>query len=224
MPAPQGSWNLVYEEKFDGPAPFSQSAQPTWAPDTHQQDDKYSDGGTYFEQLGIKPPTAFRAEVSFGQDGWLSVAAYSRSNLTHFSDLFQVVPDPANPNHPVLKVSSPKNTDGLVVRSTKPLPAKYRVCVNVGFASFGDGKPDSHNGYLGGETDEPWSNDDTSLENGFYWLTILDGTPRPHNNLWIHHHRKVVIDSDNNKDAWTNIWKGRSWVADGQHPIMMFGA
>jgi hypothetical protein len=45
----------------------------------------------------------------------------------------------------------------------------------------------------------------------------------PHNNLWIHHHRKVVIDSDNNKESWTNIWEGNGWVADGQHPIMMFG-
>jgi hypothetical protein len=223
--APKGAWHLLYEERFEGPAPFSQTATPPWVPDTYQQADKYSDGGEYFKSLGVKPPTAFRAEASFGKDHWLSVAAYSRSNLTKFSDLFQVVPDPANPNHHVLKVSSPQSTDGLVVRSTNPLPAKYRVCLNVGFASFGDGKPgaNSLNGYLGGETDEPWSNGDASLENGFYWLTILDATPRPHNNLWIHHHRKVVIDSDNNKDAWTNIWEGKSWVADGQHPIMMFG-
>jgi hypothetical protein len=222
VPADPSPWHVVYEEKFDAGPVFS-TGTPAWVPDTHQQDDKYSDGASYFQQQGVKPPTAFRAEAPFGQDGWLSVAAYSRSNLTPFGSLFQVVPDPADPTHSVLKVSSPKSTDGLVIRSTKPLPAKYRVCLNVGYASFGDGKWEGHNGYAGGETDEPWSNGDASLENGFYWLTILDATPRPHNNLWIHHHRKVVIDSDNNKQAWTNIWEGKGFVADGQHPIMMFG-
>lgn len=221
----RGSWKVLYEENFDGPAALFKAGTPAWVADTFQNTDRFSDGGAYFTEHGVKPPAAVRAEGSFGKDGWLSVAAYSRSSQTNFSDLFRVVPDPANPANHVLEVSSPKHTDGLVVRSTKPLPAKYRVCLKVGFASFGDGKPGPHslNGYAGGETDEPWSNGDASLENGFYWLTILDATPRPHNNLWIHHHRKVVIDSDNNKEAWTNIWEGKGWVADGQHPIMMFG-
>jgi hypothetical protein len=221
-PAPQGSWHVVYEENFEGATPLFEVA-PAWVPDTYQQTDMYSDGGEFFKSLGVKPPSAFRAEAPFSADHWLTVAAYSRSSKTNFSDLFQIVPDPADPKNHVLKVSSPKNTDGLVVRSTNPLPPNYRVCVNAGYASYGDGKPGGRNGYAGGETDEPWSNGDASLENGFYWLTILDATPRPHNNLWIHHHRKVVIDSDNNTGAWTNIWHGKSWVADGQHPIMMFG-
>jgi hypothetical protein len=55
----------------------------------------------------------------------------------------------------------------------------------------------------GGECSEPWFNCDSTLQNGFYWLTILDEVPRPHNNIWIHHHRKVVIDSDNNKESWS---------------------
>jgi len=221
----QGSWKVLEEEQFEGHEPLFATGSPPWAPDKYQETDKYSDGGEYFKQRGVKPPAAFRAEAPFGKDRWLSVAAYSRSSLTKFSDLFEVVPDPADPKNHVLKVSSPKSTDGLIVRPTNALPAKFRVCLKVGFASFGDGKPGatSLNGYLGGETDEPWSNGDASLENGFYWLTILDATPRPHNNLWIHHHRKVVIDSDNNKESWTNIWEGKDWVADGQHPIMMFG-
>jgi hypothetical protein len=223
--ARQGSWKLLYEERFEGPEPFSAATSPSWVPDTYQNTDEFADGGPHFQRLGVKPPMAFRIEAPFGKDRWLTVAAYSRSNQTKFSDLFQVVPDPADPNNHVLKVSSPKHTDGLVVRPTRPLPAKYRVCLKAGYASFGDGKPGaaSLNGYAGGETDEPWLSGDATLENGFYWLTILDATPRPHNNIWIHHHRKVVIDSDNNKDSWTNIWEGKSWVADGQHPIMMFG-
>jgi hypothetical protein len=218
-----GSWKVVHEENFEAPAGLFKAGPPAWVADTYQNTDEFSDGGEYFRQHGVVPPVAYRAEGPFGKDGWLSVAAYSRSNLTKFSDLFEVVPDPANPMNHVLRVSSPKHTDGLVVRSTTKLPMKYRVCLRVGFASFGDGKKGGLNGYAGGEMDEPWSNGDATLENGFYWLTILDATPRPHNNLWIHHHRKVVIDSDNNKEAWTNIWHGKGWVADGEHPIMMFG-
>lgn len=223
--ARHGSWKVVYDERFEEHSPLFKAGSPPWLPDTYQNTDKYSDGGPYFTRQGITPPTAFRAEAPFGKDGWLTVAAYSRSNLTNFSNLFEVVPDPMDPSHHVLKISSPLHTDGTIVRPTNPLPNKYKVCLKVGFASFGDGVPGaaSLNGYLGGETDEPWGKDDATLENGFYWLTILDATPRPHNNLWIHHHRKVTIDSDNNKESWTNIWEGKDWIADGQHPIMVFG-
>lgn len=214
-----GSWKTVYEENFEGPAPFSK-ASPAWAPDTHQTDDEFSDGGSFFTAQGKHPPTAYRIEAPFGQNNWLTVAAYSRSKSTALSDLFSVVPDPANPANHVLRVASPQNTDGLVIHNTVRLPAQYRVCVRAGYADFGDGQ--GLNGYLGPETDEPWDHDSDTLENGFYWLTILDAVPRPHNNIWIHHHRKVNMDSDNNTDNWTNIWEGHSWVADGSHPIMMF--
>ena len=220
-----GSWKVLYEENFEDAARLFETGSPRWVADTYQNTDEFSDGGAHFKGLGITPPAAFRAEGAFGTGDWLSVAAYSRSDLTKFSDLFEVVPDPADPNNHVLKISSPKHTDGTVVRPTNALPKKYRVCLKVGFASFGDGKPGaaSLNGYAGGETDEPWLNGDATLENGFYWLTILNAAPRPHNNIWIHHHRKVTIDSDNNKEAWTNIWEGKNWIADGRHPIMMFG-
>ncbi len=110
-----------------------------------------------------------------------------------------------------LKFPPPKHTDGTVVRPTNRTAKEVPGLPEGGFASFGDGKPGaaSLNGYAGGEKDEPWLSGDATLENGFYWLTILDATPRPHNNIWIHHHRKVTIDSDNNKDAWTNIWEGK---------------
>ena len=220
-----GGWKVLYEEDFENPGSVFPDHPPTWVSDTYQALDEYSDGGEHFRQLGITPPAAYRAEAPFSTHGWLSVAAYSRSNVTPFGDLFQVVADPANPANHVLKISSPRHTDGIVIRSTTQLPPRYRVCVRVGYASFGDGKPgaDNLNGYAGRESDGPWLSGDATLENGFYWLTILDSNPRPHNNIWIHHHRKVVIDSDNNKEAWTNIWEGSKWVADGQHPVMMFG-
>src|SRR6201981_449081 len=93
-----GSWKVVYEENFEDGTAFFKTGSPAWVSDTYQNTDEYSDGGGYFKRLGVKPPVAFRAEGAFGKDGWLSVAAYSRSNLTKLSDLFQVVPDPADPN------------------------------------------------------------------------------------------------------------------------------
>src|SRR6185437_13316893 len=177
-----GSWHTLYEENFEGPAPFAKVA-PAWAPDTHQTDDKFSDGGSFFTAQGKHPPTAYRIEEPFGENNWLTVAAYSRSKSTNLSDLFSVVPDPANPANHVLRVASPQSTDGLVIHNTVKLPAQYRVCVRAGYADFGDGK--GLNGYLGPETDEPWDHDSDTLENGFYWLTILDAVPRPHNNIWI---------------------------------------
>lgn len=37
--------------------------------------------------------------------------------------------------------------------------------------------------------------------------------------MWIHHHRKVVIDSDNNQEAWSEIWNGSQFVKSGFHPV-----
>ena len=218
----QGNWQLAYSESFEEGTPFFPQA-PLWSLDSFQTTDKWADGGAFFKQQGIKPPMAYRIEAPFSTAGWLSVAAYSRSNSTNFNDLFQVVPDPMNPANHVLKVTSPYHTDGTVIRSSAALPSQYRVCLKVGFADFGDGVAGGLNGYLGGETAEPWLNNTAMDENGFYWLAITDSTPRPHNNIWIHHHRKVTIDSDNNTEAWTSQWEANNWVADGQHPIMMFG-
>jgi len=117
-----GSWKLLHEENFEEPDALFRSGLPHWVPDTFQATDEYSDSGTHFKQLGITAPAAVRAEGSFGNDDWLTAAAYSRSNLTKFSDLFQVVPDPANPANHVLKISSPVHTDGIVVRPTAQLP------------------------------------------------------------------------------------------------------
>ena len=67
-----------------------------------------------------------------------------------------------------------------------------------------------------------WPADDATRQNGFYWLAILDHVPRPHNNTWIHHHRKVVVDSDNHYPPWMEIWDGSRFVSSGEHPVMMF--
>jgi hypothetical protein len=124
----------------------------------------------------------------------------------------------------VLRLASPAHTDATVVRPTQALPDRYRVSLRVGYASFGDGLESGNNGYDGGESAGPWlSGEDATAENGFYWLTILDTVPRPHNNVYIHHHRKVVMDSDNNVPPWMEIWNGSRFIESGEMPLMMIG-
>ena len=171
---------------------------------------------------GVVPPKAFRTSVPFGDQNWLTAESYTRNDQRPFGDLLSIVPDPSGAPGHVLKLASPAHTDATVIRPSQPLPSKYRVSLRVGFANFGDGKP-GLNGYTTGkETAEPWHAADlASGQNGFYWLTILDAMPRPHNNTWIHHHRKVVIDSDNNTPPWMEMWNGSSFNLNGEQPIMM---
>lgn len=222
-PTPHHGWNVLYNEDFENLSPI---AFPGWAVDTsHDRDDAFSDDGSFFQNQGVTPPLAFRASVPFGKDSWLTAESYTRTQSKEFNGFFDVVADPGNAQNHVLKIRSSTHTDATIVRPSFSLPTRYRVCLRVGYANFGNGisDPANLNGYLGGERSEPWYNDDATKENGFYWLTIVDREPRPHNNVWAHHHRKVVIDSDNNKDAWTSIWTGSEWINSGEHPVMMFG-
>lgn len=193
----------------------------SWAQDPVPDDGPFSDSGAYWKSKGVVPPLAYRASVPFGDASWLTAESYTRSATTPLQELVSVVPDPAGGTNHVLKLASPAHTDATVIRSSQPLPSRYRISLRVGFANFGDGLA-GLNGYKGGETAEPWWPDSATTQNGFYWLTILDSQPRPHNNTWIHHHRKVVIDSDNNYPAWMEMFDGSSFVSNGEHPIMMF--
>jgi len=210
-------WTVAFQEDFEtlaAPAVTWQAAAPT-------DDGPYADDGLYFRRQGVTAPPAYRATVPFGAGGWLTAESYTRSAGAAFADRFVVVPDPANPSNHALRLASPVHTDATVIRPSQPLPSKYRVSLRVGFADFGDGLP-GLNGYRGGETAEPWLPDAATAQNGFYWLAILDSTPRPHNNVWIHHHRKVVMDSDNNVPPWMEIFDGTAFHLDGRHPLMMF--
>jgi hypothetical protein len=216
-PEPSSSWVVAYEEDFES----LQIEAPPWRPDPHAEDGEYADEGPYYTRRGIHAPPAFRATVQFGKSRWLTCESSTRTAGRPFSDLFSVVRDPGGSPGSVLRVRSVDHTDAIVVRPTAPLPERYRVSLKVGFPSFGDGLP-GKNGYDGGETAEPWSDKDATEQNGFYWLTILDHVPGPHNNTWIHHHRKVVIDSDNHDPPWMEIHDGQRFVPSGEHPIMMF--
>jgi hypothetical protein len=219
QPAPDAGpgWSIAYREDFENlPAPAA-----TWQADTHPDDGPFSDDGTYFQAKGIAAPAAFRATVPFGASNWLTAESYTREAGAAFADRFAVVVDPAHPSNHALRIASPDHTDATVVRPSQALPAKYRVSLRVGFANFGDGLAGGLNGYRGGETAGPWLTGSATGQNGFYWLTILDSQPRPHNNVWIHHHRKVVMDSDNNVPPWMEMWNGSAFVPDGERPLMM---
>jgi hypothetical protein len=218
-PAPGApGWVVAAAERFDGALPAA-----TFAADTFPDDGPFSDAGAFFTRRGVTPPAAFRASVPFGANGWLTGELYTRRAGASRADQLEIVADPADASNHVLRVRSPEHTDAAVVHPTAPLPARYRVSLRVGWAEFGDGKP-GPNGYDGGETAGPWwPTDDATRQNGFYWLTILDGRPLPHNNTSIHHHRKVVIDSDNHYPAWMEIWDGNRFLSSGEHPVMMFG-
>lgn len=211
-------WVVAFEETFDN----TTLPSPEWSADTYP-DSGFSDNGTFFQSRGVSPPKAFRASAPFGSNGWLTVETYSRSQTTAVSALFAVTGDPAGGSNRVLRISSPVHTDATIVRPTDALPDRYRISLRVGHADFGDGLP-GNNGYDGGETADPWlEHEDATAENGFYWLTILDTVPRPHNNVYIHHHRKVCMDTDNNYPPWTEIFNGRSFIESGEMPLLMFG-
>jgi hypothetical protein len=126
------------------------------------------------------------------------------------------------------------------VRSTRPLPERYRVEVTVSNIDFGGMRDGSwtargrFNGYDGDESAGPWRFDDESMtprsatsDNGVYFLCITDyARPAPHNNVFIHHHRKVVMDTDNNQfngASWSQVWDpfaGRP-EEDGSHYVSM---
>lgn len=223
-------WVLAYEENFE------KSKLPRnvyWKENKLEEADPYSDDGEFFKKANprFKAPFAYRISQPFSKNGWLTIESYTRDPETTFESMVSLSSDPLNRANNVLKITSPEHTDGTVVRPTNPLPSEYRVCVRAGFASFGTGKliNNEHNGYAGDETDEPWGSDSSTNENGFYWLAILDSVPMPRNNVWIHHHRKAVIDSDNNtypsessNGSWSNIWNGTEFEQSGEHPVMMF--
>ena len=220
-PGQSHCWKTILEEDFED----TRLPALKWAADTYP-DTMFSDNGSFFQKQGIAPPAnAYRATASFGKHHWLTAESYSLSMATPFNSLLAITDDPSGARNKVLRLASPAHTDATVIRSTQPLPSKYRISLKVGFADFGDGKP-GLNGYDGGESAGPWLTGwdaNATVENGFYWLAILDSVPRPHNNVWIHHHRKVTLDSDNNVPTWMEIYNGTSFIANGEMPLMMFG-
>jgi hypothetical protein len=187
--------SLINIEDFEN-FPFQQLSP--WRYDSAEYQGPYSESGEYYQEQNIIAPPASRNTVSIGKDDWLVAELYSRTEDPIILDYLDVIADPINPQNQVLKISTPDHTDGVVLRSKNSLPPKYRISLKIGFANYGNAS--ALNGYSSGnESAEPWRKLSSVGHNGFYWLAILDSPPKPHNNIWIHHHRKFVIDSWNRK-------------------------
>ena len=165
-----------------------------WQLDTNAYEGPYSESGEFYQQQNIIPPAAKRLSFDIGEGDWLSAELYSRNPSAKLSDYLSVVTDPADANNKVLRLATPVHTDGVILRSKYPLPTNYRIRLKIGFAQYGN--ETEFNGYdNGNERSGPWRDYPSIGHNGFYWLSIFDRIPRPHNNIWMHHHRKFVIDS-----------------------------
>lgn len=172
---------------------------PEWRYDVAEYQGPYSESGEYYQEQNIVAPAAYRNTIDIGKGNWLVAELYTRTADPIILDYLDVALDPRNSNNQVLKISTPDHTDGVVLRSKNPLPPKYRISLKIGFANYGNNS--KLNGYNdGNESAEPWRKLSSVGHNGFYWLAILDSPPKPHNNIWIHHHRKFVIDSWNRKN------------------------
>lgn len=235
-------WVRVRHERFDAPLP----ALDAWRPDvygTATADDPWADDGAFFFAqyarhgadfgAALAEVESFRRSVRFGQDGWLTLEFYTRA--PERSDHPTAEIHRASDGNRSLELSTAVHTDATEVRGTEALPARYRLRLKVTPIALGGRDPDGvwrRNGYSDGtERAGPWRFTDASIdpaeawrENGAYFLAILDTVPRPHNNVWIHHHRKVVIDSDSNvypEGPWSRIWNGLESAPDGSRPLMM---
>src|SRR5690625_693293 len=186
--------------------------------------DHLDDNGKYFEvRQGqefyekLEEMKLYRQQVAFGEDDWLTLELAARDFDTSseqpdesLQPYGEIVDDGTGNN--VLTLNEPEYEGGVLVRSSDELPEQYRIEYDLHNVNFGglneDGEieyDDKYNGYS--ETDKeldgfPWtSGEDVKQANGFYYLGIMDyENPAPHNNVFIHNHRKVVFDSYSTED------------------------
>lgn len=173
-----------------------------------------------------------RKREAFGEDGWLTVELaardYKKDGQPNKPVLFNNVTLPDG--NKAAKIDEKGHGGGALIRSTEPLPPEYRIEYTLKTVDFGgmrdgsfkyDGKV---NGYdlKGPKTTFPWkaggdfsgpsdpSNPNFSgvrKENGFYFLSIVDyPDPAPHNNIFIHSHRKVNMDAYNVNGLWSDMY------------------
>jgi hypothetical protein len=235
---------LVYHETFD--EPFREPGE--WVEDRYGDDrpyhvDVFDEDGAFFRvqggerfARGLAAFRSFRKSFTYGRDGWLTVELYGRDSdrdgRPESGGGFESVGGRA-------RLTSRRHYDGAIVRSTRPLPERYRIEVTVSNIRFGGvgGEHDAggkKNGADGDELADPWAFDPASAEprpawadNGVYFLCITDyDRPAPHNNIFHHHHRKVVMDTDNNRrpgQPWSRVWNPKTGEAevDGDHYVSM---
>lgn len=220
-----GGWRLVNAESFDRPlddrkAPWFSDGD---GPGSPYDVDMYDNDGAYFETVGgpafkqqLAKMSTYRKSFPFGDGGWLTAELAARDTDGDGR------PDGAptlTSRRGVAQMDEPGHQGGVVIRSTRALPAEYRVEMTLRGLDFGGQRngswdyPDGRvNGYSpeGCKTNFPWASggdfsrpecewaDVRTDSNGFYYLGIMDyERPAPHNNVFIHGHRKVAMDSYN---------------------------
>jgi hypothetical protein len=168
---------------------------PEWKPAIAEDLGPYSEGGAFFTDRNVESPKALRG--TYKLDKFFQIEIYTRESRPLIFDYLDIISDPENKDNKVLKIATPKHTDAVILRPSNALPESYKITFRVGYINYGD--ESKLNGYdIGNETAEPWVEDPEAYKhNGFYWLAIVDNEPKPHNNIWMHHHRKFVIDSWN---------------------------
>ena len=213
-------WLLKYHETFD--ESFNEPTNWTLDDYTNQDDRMYGDKGEYFLSTSgfeekLNSFDAYRKSYTYGKNDWLTVQLYGRDN-----DKDGTVESGGKVlnSDGQAKVSIGTNTDGATIANTRALPDKYRIEVTVSNINFGgkeivDGQETNsweyngkYNGYHTSDmSSAPWDFGTVTDENGIYFLCVVDyPDPKPHNNLFMHHHRKVCFDSDNNPAGWSSIW------------------
>ena len=189
--------------------------------------DGYDEDGTYFDAMGgsafrkqLGTFWQYRKAVPLGNSGWLTAELAARDNNRDGKpDGIPSIRTESVAGNPSLLLSEPDHRGGIVLRSTNPLPGAYRVEVTLRTVEFGGERggswdyPDGRiNGYSpsGCKTNFPWApsgdfnrsycnwTNVRTDSNGFYFLGIMDyPRPAPHNNVFIHTHRKVAMDGYN---------------------------
>ena len=238
-------WKLLYEETFDTPFKEPEAwTEDTYGPSSPYHVDAFDEDGDFFiDKYGekflkeLKSFRSFRKSFPHGKDGWLTVELYGRD------DDRDGKPESGGKfiaENGKARLIIPRPTDAATIRSTRALPRRYRVEVTVSGINFGgltngsweyDGKI---NGYAkSSRSPGPWYPEERPFsQNGVYFLCIADyPNPAPHNHVFMHHHRKVVMDTDNNNygllkpgiKPWSKVWNPRTGAAeiDGSHYIGM---
>lgn len=184
-------------------------------------------GGNDFEKQ-LESFDLLRKRASFGEEGWLTaefaVRDYDKDGQPDTEASFTNV---SQDSQQAAELATSFDS-GLIIRSTEALPSQYRVEYTLKGIDFGgkrDGSfdyDDKHNGYTIDErkSNFPWKRQgdfsgesshlntnfgDVTKENGYYFLSIMDyENPAPHNNVFIHNHRKVGMDAYNVSSSWNS--------------------
>jgi hypothetical protein len=200
----------------DGDGPGS-----TYNVDGYDDDGAFFDakGGTAFRQQ-LSTFATYRKSFAFGTSGWLTAELSDRdSNRDGRPDSPPSLTTKVVGGSRSAVLSEPDYQGGIVIRSTAALPSTYRVEMTLRTVDFGGQRngswtyPDGRvNGYspTGCKTNFPWATsgdfsrkpcdwtDVRTDSNGFYFLGIMDyPRPAPHNNVFVHTHRKVSMDGYN---------------------------